>query len=286
MLTGETQLRARRTRIKILRAIAEKRGAARFSDIKNSTGLSTGSIYYHLERMLDYVRKDSKEYTLTEEGLQFLQEIDHNYMDSRPDQISAPQKAVQDQIPFKRHKASQSLKEFVWLIPYACIVVVIVSILQVNSALGLPDLDLDRMIANASLVSTLSITGILAAAFLIMFRRQIIPRGIKGIILSTITVASVLAVNLVVFYGLNTQIGVISSVSYATEIIANASLVSSLSITGILAAAFLLMFRRQMVPGGLRELTFPALIVTSVVIVNVLVFSGLGAQVTMNQVVY
>ena len=285
-MTGETQLRARRTRIKILRAIAEKRGAARFSDIKNSTGLSTGSIYYHLERMINYVRKDSKEYVLTDEGLRFLREIDHNYMDSRPDQISVSQKIVEDQMPSKKYKASQSLKEFMWLIPYACIVAVIVSILQVNSVLGLPDLDLDKMIANASLVSSLSITGILAAAFLIMFRRQIIPRGIKGIILSAITVASVLAVNLVVFSGLNTQIGVITSVSYATEIIANASLVSSLSITGILAAAFLIMFRRQMIPGGIRELTFPALIVTSVVIVNVLVFSGLGAQVTMNQVVY
>jgi hypothetical protein len=119
-----------------------------------------------------------------------------------------------------------------------------------------------------------------------MFKREIIPRGINGIILATITVASVLAVNLVVFSGLNTQIGVVSSVSYATEIIANASLVSSLSITGILAAAFLIMFRRKIVPGRIRELTFPALIVTSVIIVNVLVFSGLGEQVTMNQVVY
>ena len=285
-MTGETQLRARRTRIKILRAIAEKRGAARFSDIKNSTGLSTGSIYYHLERMVDYVRKDSKEYTLTEQGLRFLQEIDHNYIDSRPDPISVSQKAVEDLMPSRKNIASQSLKEFMWIIPYACIVAVIVSVLQLNLALGLPGLDLDKMIANASLVSSLSITGILAAAFLIMFRREIIPRGINGIILATITVVSVLAVNLVVFSGLNTQIGVISSVSYATEIIANASLVSSLSITGILAAAFLIMFRRKIVPGGIRELTFPALIVTSVVIVNVLVFSGLGAQVTMNQVVY
>jgi hypothetical protein len=33
-------------------------------------------------------------------------------------------------------------------------------------------------------------------------------------------------------------------------------------------------------------LTFPALIVISVVIVNFLVFSGLGDQITMNQVVY
>jgi hypothetical protein len=285
-LTGETQLRARRTRIKILRAIAEKRGAARFSDIRNSTGLSTGSIYYHLERMADYVGKNSKEYTLTDQGFRFLQEIDHSYIDNRPEQMSVSQKVMEDQMPSRERIGRQSLKEFMWIIPYAGIVAAIVSILQVNSALGLPGLDLGKMIANASLVSSLSITGILAAAFLIMFRRQIIPRGIKGIFLSTVTVASVVAVNIIVFSGLYAQIGVISSVSYATELIANASLVSTLSITGILAAAFLVIFRRQIIPGGVKGLTFPALIVISVVIVNILVFSGLGAQVTMNQVVY
>jgi hypothetical protein len=48
----------------------------------------------------------------------------------------------------------------------------------------------------------------------------------------------------------------------------------------------LVIFRRQIIPGEIKELTFPALIVISVVVVNILVFSGLGAQVTMNQVVY
>jgi DNA-binding transcriptional ArsR family regulator len=62
-VTGETQLRARRTRIKILRAIAEKNGSAGFSDIRNATSLSTGSIYYHLERMRNYINKASKHYS-------------------------------------------------------------------------------------------------------------------------------------------------------------------------------------------------------------------------------
>ena len=285
-MTGETQLRARRTRIKILRAIAEKRGAARFSDIRNSTGLSTGSIYYHLERMADFVGKNSKEYTLTAQGYRFLEGIDHSYVETRPAQMSVPQDAVEDQMQSRESKGRQSLKEYMWIIPYAGIVASIVAVLQVNSALGLPGLDLDKMIANASLISSLSITGILAAAFLIMFRRRIIPRGVKGVIISTATVASVVAVNLIVFSGLYTQIGVISSVSYATELISNASLISSLSITGILVTAFLVIFRRQIIPGEIKELTFPALIVISVVVVNILVFSGLGAQVTMNQVVY
>jgi predicted transcriptional regulator len=285
-LAGETQLRARRTRIKILRAIADKRGVARFSDIRNSTGLSTGSIYYHLERMADYVGKNSKEYTLTDKGFLFLHEIDHSYIDNRPKQISVSQKVMEDQILPREGISRQSLREIMWIIPYAGIVTAIISILQINLALGLPGLDLDNMIANASLISSLSITGILAAAFLIMFRRQLFPRGVKGIFLSTVTISSVVGVNLVVFSGLYSQIGVISSISYTTELIANASLISSLSITGILAAAFLIMFRRQLIPGGVKGLTFPAFIVVSVVIVNILVFSGLGAQVTMSQVVY
>jgi DNA-binding PadR family transcriptional regulator len=81
-MTGETQLRARRTRIRILRAIAERDGSAGFSDIRNATGLSTGSIYYHLERMQNYVTKDSKHYIITEKGLQLLHEIDGRYTSS------------------------------------------------------------------------------------------------------------------------------------------------------------------------------------------------------------
>ncbi len=74
---GETQLRARRTRIKILRAIAEKDGVAGFSEIRNSTKLSTGSIYYHLERMKNYVIKRSKNYILTPAGLDLLSKVEN-----------------------------------------------------------------------------------------------------------------------------------------------------------------------------------------------------------------
>ena len=96
-MTGETQLRARRTRIKILRAIADRNGMAGFSDIKVSTGLSTGSIYYHLERMGSYVTNDSKHYMITEEGLQFLRESDPRYTG-----VAAPRNEEQIQDDFKR----------------------------------------------------------------------------------------------------------------------------------------------------------------------------------------
>jgi predicted transcriptional regulator len=75
-LIGETQLRARRTRIKILQAIADSNGVAGFSQIKYATDLSTGSIYYHLGRMVRYVIKKSKQYHITKEGLDLLRE--HN----------------------------------------------------------------------------------------------------------------------------------------------------------------------------------------------------------------
>ncbi len=96
MLTGETQLRARRTRIKILKAIADRNGVAGFSDIKLSTGLSTGSIYYHLERMGNYVTKNSKYYMITEEGLQLLREVDPKYTGVTPTKRTEEHGAAED----------------------------------------------------------------------------------------------------------------------------------------------------------------------------------------------
>ena len=75
-MIGETQLRARRTRIKILQAIVDSDGAAGFSQIKYATDLSTGSIYYHLGRMVRYVIKKSKQYHITKEGLELLRQSD------------------------------------------------------------------------------------------------------------------------------------------------------------------------------------------------------------------
>mgnify|MGYP002399551985 FL=1 len=76
LLIGETQLRARRTRIRILRAISEKDGSAGFSDIQNATALSTSSIYYHIERMKEYIKKSSRNYSITKKGQQLLIELD------------------------------------------------------------------------------------------------------------------------------------------------------------------------------------------------------------------
>jgi hypothetical protein len=107
-LTGETQLRAKRTRIKILRAIADKNGIAGFSDIKVTTGLSTGSIYYHLERMGSYVTKDARHYAITEEGLRLLRESDAKYA-KRPQQHGAEEKLREH--PGEEQRDSQGAHE-------------------------------------------------------------------------------------------------------------------------------------------------------------------------------
>jgi predicted transcriptional regulator len=62
--------------MKILQAILDSNGVAGFSEIKYATDLSTGSIYYHLGRMVRYVIKKSKQYHITNEGIELLRE--HN----------------------------------------------------------------------------------------------------------------------------------------------------------------------------------------------------------------
>jgi hypothetical protein len=272
--------------MKILRAIADKKGAARFSDIRDLTGLSTGSIYYHLERMEDYVGKDSKEYILTDQGFRFLRQLDPSYVESFPDQISVARGLTEQTNIAREIEDRRSMKDHIWIVPFAGIVAVVVFLLQDYSNFVMSEFNPDKMIANASLISSLSLAVVLSAAFLIVLRRQLIPSGMKGFIFSALTVLSVIVINLLVFSGLGAQIGVVSSASYATQLIANASLISSLSITAVLSVAFVVMLRRHLIPSGIKGLTFSALVVFSVVIVNILVFSGLDAQISMNQVVY
>jgi DNA-binding transcriptional ArsR family regulator len=203
-LTGETQLRARRTRVKILRAIADKNGSACFSEIRNATGLSTGSIYYHLERMGSYVNKDSKHYTITEEGLRMLRELDSksssstNYSDSElPLDASEPDTG-------RNVKHTGSLGA---LILGVIIILVPVGLFE-NFHIIFPNLSTAaKMIANATLISSLSIAALLSISFVVMLKRQILPTGYRGIMISALTVLAVLVVNILIFSGLGTQIG-------------------------------------------------------------------------------
>ena len=57
-----------------------------------------------------------------------------------------------------------------------------------------------------------------------------IPKGYRVLMISSLTVVSVILVNILIFTGLGTQIVTNPSISYAGKMIANATMISSLSI--------------------------------------------------------
>ena len=152
-----------------------------------------------------------------------------------------------------------------------------------------------KMIANATMISSLSIAALLSISFVVMLKRQILPTGYRGIMISALTVMAVLVVNILIFSGLGTQIGMISSLSTAAKkigmssslstaakMIANATMISSLSIAALLSISFVVMLKRQILPTGYRGIMISALTVMAVLVVNILIFSGLGTQIGMS----
>jgi DNA-binding PadR family transcriptional regulator len=183
-LTGETQLRARLTRIKILRAIAERNGSAGFSDIRNATGLSTGSIYYHLERMEDYVTKDSKQYKITEEGLELLREIDkksavYPTTHNKEEETSTSFGVQTDETVRQPRPLSQLIRDY--SIPS---LIVITSLFFVSLGFYLYDNIIsssivieNKLMTNSAIISSSSISILLIASFSIIWKRQRLTTG-------------------------------------------------------------------------------------------------------------
>ena len=182
-MTGETQLRARLTRIKILRAIAERNGSAGFSDIRNATGLSTGSIYYHLERMEDYVTKDSKQYKITEEGLELLREIDKKsvvYPTYNKEEETSTSLGVQtDETVRQPRPLSQLIRDY--SIPS---LIIITSLFFVSLGFYLYDNIIsssivieNKLMTNSAIISSSSISILLIASFSIIWKRQRLTTG-------------------------------------------------------------------------------------------------------------
>ena len=193
MLTGETQLRARRTRIKILKAIADKNGAAGFSDIKLSTGLSTGSIYYHLERMGSYVSKSSKYYVITEEGLQLLRKIDPKYAGA------APLKKAEEQVQPEDSGTSEetiSRPRYLGVRHYVFLGVVLTAI--AFAAVGLLT-DWQAFFLNAGVIASIASVATIIASFL-MIRYSYPTIRYRGMMLS-VSALTVLLAGLFVFSG-------------------------------------------------------------------------------------
>ena len=203
-MTGETQLRARRTRIKILKAIADKNGVAGFSDIKLSTGLSTGSIYYHLERMGNYVTKDSKYYLITDEGLQLLREVDSKYADiaapkrteehvqqEASDTSDAAREGEEEEQPIKRTRYVGVRRR------YALGAVVLVAIAFTSAALLT---DWQAFFLNAGVIASIAGAATIAASFLII-RYSYSAARYRGMMLSVLAITVLLA-GLFVFSGI------------------------------------------------------------------------------------
>ncbi len=194
MLTGETQLRARRTRIKILKAIADKNGVAGFSDIKLSTGLSTGSIYYHLERMGNYVTKNSKYYVITEEGLQHLREVDPKYAAG-----SAPLKRTEEQVQPEGSGTSEetiSRPRYLGVRHYVFLGVVLTA--TAFAAAGLLT-DWQAFFLNAGVIASIASAATIVASFL-MIRYSYPAFRYRGMMLS-VSALTVLLAGLFVFSG-------------------------------------------------------------------------------------
>lgn len=192
-MTGETQLRARRTRIKILKAIADKNGIAGFSDIKVSTGLSTGSIYYHLERMGNYVTKNSKYYMITEEGLQHLREVDAKYSDVTP--LKTTKEEIQ---PEDSNTSEEAVRRprYLGVRHYAFLGVVLTAI--AFAAAGLLT-DWQAFFLNAGVIASIASAATIAASFL-MLRHSYSSVRYRGLMLS-VSALTVLLAGLFVFSG-------------------------------------------------------------------------------------
>jgi hypothetical protein len=187
-LTGETQLRARRTRIKILRAIAERNGVAGFSDIKVSTGLSTGSIYYHLERMRSYVTKDSKHYMITEEGIQFLRESDPKYAGLAPvrkEEQARPEDSGRSEEPARQERFRVARR-------YALAGIVAVIAFAAAGVLGYWQVLSAFASINAGVAASVAVAAALVSLVLLS-RRSYPVIGYRGTIISALALGVVLA---------------------------------------------------------------------------------------------
>lgn len=188
-MTGETQLRARRTRIKILRAIADRNGVAGFSDIKVSTGLSTGSIYYHLERMGSYVTKDSKHYMITEEGLQFLRESDPRYSGL------APPRREEQARPEDSGRSEELARQARYLGARQYVFVGMVAVIAFAAAGVLGDWQVLAVFAsiNAGVATSVAVAAALLTSLVMLARRSYPVIGYRGTLVSVLVLGVVLA---------------------------------------------------------------------------------------------
>jgi hypothetical protein len=166
--------------------------------------------------MGNYVNKDSKHYTITEEGLQMLRELDHK--------SSSPTTYGNNEVSLgtsSETEIGRNIKQIgpvgAFIGEYSSVFVLGVVIILVpvglfeNFHIIFPNLSTAaKLIANATLISSLSIAALLSISFVVLLKRQSLPTGYRGIMISALTVLAVLVVNILIFSGLGTQIGMSS----------------------------------------------------------------------------
>jgi hypothetical protein len=172
-----------------LRAIAERNGSAGFSEIRNATGLSTGSIYYHLERMEDYVTKDSKQYKITEEGLELLREIDKKsavYPTHNKEEETSTSLGVQTDETVRQPRPLGQLIRDYSLLSLIITSLVFVSVgLYLNITIIFPNIFIENKVAtNSAVISTFSTSILVVVSFSIILKRQMLTSGYTRLMVS------------------------------------------------------------------------------------------------------
>jgi hypothetical protein len=174
-----------------LRAIAARNGSAGFSEIRNATGLSTGSIYYHLERMGNYVTKDSKHYKITKEGLELLREIDnrstvtqaHNKEEEEEEEQTSTSQGIQTEESIRQPRPlSQIIRNYSRSLFIVMFLAFVSLGIYVNLDIILPAIFImifigNKMVANTSLMSSLLVFVLVLMSFLIITKRQMLLGG-------------------------------------------------------------------------------------------------------------
>jgi hypothetical protein len=171
-----------------LRAIAARNGSAGFSEIRNATGLSTGSIYYHLERMGNYVTKDSKHYKITKEGLELLREIDNRstvtqaHNKEEEEQTSTSQGIQTEESIRQPRPLSQIIRNYSRSLFIVMFLAFVSLGIYVNLDIILPAIFImifigNKMVANTSLMSSLLVFVLVLMSFLIITKRQMLLGG-------------------------------------------------------------------------------------------------------------
>ncbi|MDQ3854743.1 MAG: hypothetical protein M3299_18145, partial [Thermoproteota archaeon] len=155
----------------------------------------TGSIYYHLERMGNYVTKNSKYYVITEEGLQLLREVDPKYAAGAAT-LKRTEEQVQPEGSGTSEEETISRPRYLGVRHYVFLSVVLTA--TAFAAAGLLT-DWQAFFLNAGVIASIASAATIVASFL-MIRYSYPAIRYRGMMLS-VSALTVLLAGLFVFSG-------------------------------------------------------------------------------------